>query len=258
MEENSKLIETISEEQLAGWYSKIQDNTAIYVDFYTDLLKNYKAPMLEINCGAGEILSRLQERGIYCDGLEASAQQLDVCNRKLVEAGKQAQLYNTELEGFTFPKKYNTIFIPYGSFCIIDCFESALHCLESIASSLENGGVLIMDIFIPWKRICSKKERVWKIGHTKTDPQTGEEFVFSFFDDFDLAAQIRTVHSKYEIFQNGEIKSVRLDTVQTRWYSDSEFKMLLEKAGFDNVSFKKIFAKSDDDYSTLFIASKLK
>jgi len=252
-----KLTDTISEKQLATWYSKTEKWEDRFTELYSSLLKDYKSPMLEVNCGTGKILTALHNSGIYCDGLEASAEQLDVCNQKLVEEGWQAQLFNADFSEFTFPKKYNTIFIPNGSFCIIDEVDKAMHCLENIASALENGGTLILDIFVPWQRIISRDNKVWKVGGMEYNAETGEEFIFSYFDDFDLSAQIRTIHSKYEIFTNGEITSVRFDVSKTHWYGDNEFVMMLEKAGFGNISFRKIFENSPDDYSTLFIASKL-
>jgi hypothetical protein len=127
-----------------------------------------------------------------------------------------------------------------------------------LSSSLENGGTLILDIFVPWKSLLSNLDNCWKIGKTFYDIETGEDFVYSYFDSFDLSKQIRTTHSKYELYLNGELQSVRLDVVRNHWYGDNEFKLMLEKAGFDSVEYKQIFRKSDRDYSTLFIASKLK
>lgn len=255
---DSKSTKYLSEDKLAGLYSKIEDSEDNLVEFYVNLLQNYQAPMLEVNCGTGLILSKLQELGIACDGVEASAEQLRVCSERLNSIGKNAHLYNTDFADFEFPNKYRAIFVPNGTFCMIADYDKAFHCLEMLESSLENGGTLIMDIFVPWKSLTNRNNNSWKIGKSLFDPKTGEDFVFSYYDSFDLSKQIRTTHSKYELFVNGELNSVRLDVVRNHWYGDNEFALMLEKAGFDNVSYQRIFEKSEDEYSTLFIASKLK
>jgi len=255
---NNTFAKTITEEQLAEWYSKLEIGEDSCIDFYVDILKKYKAPMLEVNCGTGKILTRLQELGVYCDGLEASKEQLSICSERLNAIGKEAQLFNADFSDVILPNKYNAIFIPHGTFCIIADIEKAKHCLDLFFSALENGGTLVLDVFVPWKAIEKHNDKCWKISRTYYDPKTGEDFVFSYFDDFDFASQVRTTHLKYEVFCNGELVSVRFDVVRNHWYGNNELKLMLEKAGFDSVTSETVFYKSSDDYSTLFTASKLK
>lgn len=228
-----KLTETISEEQLSTWYSKINVNKDNFTNFYVDLLtKDFEMPMLEINCGAGNILNKLSEKGIICEGINE-----DICN-------------------YVFEKKYRTIFVPYASFCALEDFSDAIKALKNIFSALDSGGRLAIDIYIPWDDLLSKNDKTWKIGGECFDNTTNQEFVFSYYDDFNLADQVRTMHTKYEIFSLGEILSSRYEVVKTRWYSDTEFMLMLDKIGFKNIVIQKIFEKSLSNYSTLFLAEK--
>ena len=227
MAENKGKIMT--EEQLAELYSKLDLQDEEVIQYYVNLLQKYKGPMLEINCGTGNILVKLQEMGIRCDGLDASVSQLKMCSEKLISLGLEAQLFNTDFSDFNLPNKYNAIFIPKGTFCIIADYDKAFHCLQMLSSSLENGGTLILDIFVPWKSLLSNLDNCWKIGKTFYDIETGEDFVYSYFDSFDLSKQIRTTHSKYELYLNGELQSVRLDVVRYHWYGDNEFNSCSKK-----------------------------
>ncbi|MCQ2973998.1 MAG: class I SAM-dependent methyltransferase [Bacteroidales bacterium] len=253
----SLAINQLTEEQLVNWYAKIEANKK-FVDFYTSELKKFQGPMLEINCGTGEILSKLLSAGISCDGLESSSEQIKICNNHLSEMNLTTNLYNLDFTDFNLPNKYNTIFIPQATFCMISDIEKAKHFLANVFSLLENGGSLIFDVFIPWKDIAEYDSRQWKIGNTLFDLETSEDFVHSYNYSFDLSEQIRIVHSKYELYKNGELVAQYFDVSKSRWYGNNELTMILESIGFNTIEKRKIFENNGNDYSTLFIASKLK
>lgn len=249
-------IRELTESELIEWYYKSSE-TKKYVDFYVEELKKYHQPMLEINCGTGEILKSLVASGIACDGLDCAAEQIKICGEELTRNNLESTLYNFDYNNYSLPNKYNTIFIPQSTLCMISDLGAVKQFLKNVYETLENGGSLLFDLYIPWKDITDYHSNKWSSGNAIENPETGEIFVYSYSCDIDLAKQIRTTNSKYELYKDGKLVSVHFDTSQSRWFTDNEMHMLLEEIGFSSVSSTKIFQDSDLDYSTLFVASKL-
>lgn len=249
-------IRELSENELIDWYYKSAE-TKKFVDFYVSELKKYQQPMLEINCGTGEILKNLLANGIECHGLDCAAEQVKICSEDLSQQNLNSTLYSFDYENFTLPQQYNTIFIPQSSFCLIHDLDTAKQFLKNIYNALQNGGTLIFDLYIPWKDITDYHTNKWTSGNSIENPETGEIFVYSYHCDLDLPNQIKTTHSKYELYKDGKLISVHFDVSQSRWYTDNEMKTILEDIGFNSITKTKILQDSDLDYSTLFVASKL-
>lgn len=249
-------IRELTENELIEWYYKSAE-TKKYVEFYVSELKKYQQPMLEINCGTGEILKRLVEEGIVCHGLDCAADQVKICGDELTRMNLESTLYSFDYNNFSLPNKYNTIFIPQSTLCMISDLDAVKQFLKNIYESLENGGTLLFDLFIPWKDITDYHSNKWSSGNAIENQETGEIFVYSYSCDIDLAKQIRTTNSKYELYKDGKLISVHFDTAQSRWFTDNEMQIILEDIGFSSVSYSKIFQESELDYSTLFVATKL-
>ena len=249
-------IKELTEAELIDWFYKAS-GTKQYVDFYVSELRKQQQPMLEINCGTGEILRRLNAEGVSCDGMDCAAEQIKICGDEISRLEYDSTLYCVDYNNFTLPKLYKTIFIPQSMLCMITDVEMATKFLTNVYNLLENGGTLLFDIYIPWKDITDYHSNKWSSGDAIENPETGEIFVYSYCCDLDLSQQIKTTNSKYELYKDGKLVSVHFDSSQSRWYNDNEMKIILENIGFSSVSFSKILKTSDLDYSTLFTATKL-
>ena len=247
----------LNDDNLTQWYKMSDNEAADDAKFYVSELKKYSEPMLEVGFANGFVLTELLKSGIQCDGLESSEKQLTICKQNLEASGLTSTLYNADFSDFISQKKYKTIFVPRGTFCLITDYNLAKNCLKNYAMSLELGGTLLLETFVPWNGIVSSKEKIWKIGSKVTDENSGETFIYSYCESFDLSEQIRSVLGKYELFADGELVASRLDNVKSRWYGINEIKLMLQEAGFSKVDYKNIFVKNQFEYSTLFTATKL-
>lgn len=243
--------------EIPEWYDIMLSEENKDIKFYIDVLKNYNSPFLELSCGTGRILLEAIKNGLKVDGTDSSKEMITICREKIKNYNFSSNLYLQEIENLSINKKYNTIYIPGGTFGLISDAEKAQNTLRKIYNHLNNGGSLLLDIFIPWEQILSNQSDMWRIGKSAFCDDTNEHFLVSFSDLFDLTNQIRTMNIKYETFKDNNLIDTQFDVVNMRWYSINEFSLMLEKAGFTKIEHQNIDQFAMQEYSTFFKAIKL-
>ena len=237
------------------WYDDLLKDETKDIDLYTNLISGKDAPVLEIACGTGRVLEALLKTGLACDGLDLSAPMLDICKKKLINQNLQSTLYHADILDFEIPKLYKTIFVSGGSFQLIPSFEDAMTVLKKIFKALEKGGKFICDLWIPWDEIIANDQNTWKVGRI-AERADGSKLVVSYFKQFNLEQQFQTGEFKYELFKDGTLLKTHIDKIKLKWYGVDEFRLMLEKAGFENILAKEQQVMSTHGVSTLYLAEK--
>lgn len=237
------------------WYDDLLKNETKDIELYTGLIADKDAPVFEIACGTGRLLLEFLKRGIVCDGLDMSGPMLDLCRKKLTDQNLQSTLYQADVLDFDFPKTYKTIFVSGGSFQLIPSFDEAVAVLQKIYQAIDEGGKFICDLWIPWDEIIANETNTWKVGRV-SERDDGSKLVVSYFKQFNLEQQFQTGEFKYELYQDGELIRTQIDDIKMKWYGVDEFRLMLQKAGFENISVSKQKVMSSHGISTLYIAEK--
>lgn len=237
------------------WYDDLLKDETKDIDLYTSLISDNDAPVLEIACGTGRVLSALLKNNVPCDGLDLSSPMLEICRKKLSSQNLQSTLYHADILDFEIPKPYKTIFVSGGSFQLIPSFDNALAALKKLFKALEKGGKFICDLWIPWDEIIANEQNTWKVGRI-AERADGSKLVVSYFKQFNLEQQFQTGEFKYELFQDGLLEKTHIDNIKLKWYGVDEFRLMLEKAGFENIVAKEQQVMSTHGISTLYIAEK--
>jgi len=141
---------------------------------YLEYAKEAQGPILEPMCGTGRFLLPMLEKGYRVTGFDYSPHMLDVCRKKSKELGLNAELVEATFETFIPRCKYNLIFIPSGSFCLLTDQKQISQALKFISSWLAPNGKFIFEIetlksivsFI--KRSCSQEMRIAKFRSSST------------------------------------------------------------------------------------------
>lgn len=240
---------------LVDWYDDLLKSETRDIELYSGLISVDDAPVLEMACGTGRLLVELLKKGVACDGLDLSAPMLDVCKKKLLSQNLQTDLYQVDILKFEISKSYKTIFISGGSFQLIPSFDEAMSALKNISSSLEAGGRFICDLWIPWDEIIANETFTWKVGRV-SERADGSKLVASYFKLFNLEQQFQSGEFKYELFQDGELIKTHIDEIKLKWYGVDEFKLMLQKSGFENISVSQQQVMSTHGISTLYVAQK--
>jgi len=243
--------------KLEHWIDLFLENEYQDIELYKNVLKDYNAPYLEINSGTGRLTLELLKENYKIDCLENSEELINIAKTKFEKYGFKTNIYQENFLNFSLNKNYNTIFLTGGTFQFIENNNDAISCLTKIYDHISNGGNFIIDISVPWTQILARQENLWKIGKTAINKLTDEKLVVYYSDNFDYLNQIRILQSKYELYKNEQLINTIFQTNNIKWYSQNEFKLMLEKVGFKNIQTREVKLNSFQNNSILFIANRL-
>lgn len=197
-------------------------------------LQAYPGTTLELGCGSGRLLLPLLEEGYLIEGLDNSAEMLQLCEQN---AGDSLPvLHHGSLEDFQTGSLYGAIMIPAFTLQFVPV-EKLPVVLENMKSHLQPGGALYITTFIPWAEITGELEagkwfldQEMKLGAAGTKRQTAR--CHTRFQIKRLSQQLTREH-RYRTFSS---QGRPLETTETKhqltWYWPREMEALLKKAGF--------------------------
>lgn len=113
---------------------------------YARFIERYGTPALELGCGSGLPLLDLLERGLEVEGLDASADMLEVCRQKAELRGLSPALHQGLFQSFMLTKRFKSIYVPSASFTLLTNDHDALMALRQIRSHLQTGGALFLPL----------------------------------------------------------------------------------------------------------------
>lgn len=187
-------------------------------------------------CGSGRVLIPLLRQNIDVDGLDCSNEMLASCREKAQSEGLDCGLYEQYAHEMELPRQYKTIIFSYSSFALLTDRTEAFEALRRIYNHLLDGGQLILDMAIPWFSAQEEAdEGIWKLSRKGMLP--GNRFVhISRVANYNRLENLEYTQIKYEIYQNGKLTDTLLNQMQCRYYGKHELQLLLEKAGFCDIS----------------------
>jgi SAM-dependent methyltransferase len=203
------------------------------IEYYAERLKNVDGPILEAMVGSGRVIIPLLEKGFQVEGVDYSADMLASCLKQLDERGLTTPLYQSDLQNLSLPLKYNAIIIPGGSFLLIEKREESIQALKQLYENLEEGGRLMLDIFLPDTDFeTGKIRRTLKVDCPNGDIITMEDKLV----EVDFFQQYKASYLKYEKWSDGSLIQTELQRFALRWYGIDEFRMILEGTGFKDIT----------------------
>ncbi|MFD2115757.1 class I SAM-dependent methyltransferase [Paenibacillus yanchengensis] len=201
------------------------------IEYYTERLQQTDGKILEAAVGSGRFLIPLLEAGFIVDGMDYSPEMLQSCRQRCEQVGLTPTLYEAKLQDFSLPERYEAIIIPTGSFCLIDEREDAIAALQNFYNHLVPNGKLIVDLQLPAD---------WKDGEITTStyllPSGDGITLESKSIQLDWLQQTTETYLTYEKWRNGQLIQTELQRFAMRWYGIEEFRLILEKIGFQSIS----------------------
>ena len=202
------------------------------------VIERNNGPALDIGCGTGRLTLRYLAAGLDVDGLDPSADMLALCREKAVARELEVNLYQQSMHELNLPRKYKTIFIPCGTFCLLINRDDAMQALRRMYDHLEPGGELVFNLFWEigkggwfWNEVDGKW---WRMFYN-TLPNGDQVFQYMMTDKVDHAKQQFFGRRRYRLVSKGQVIREEIFPSYERVYGKYEIQMMLELTGFRDV-----------------------
>lgn len=203
-------------------------------DDYVPFLERSGTPALELACGSGLPLVELVARGFPVHGLDASRDRLDRCRDRAMTRGLDVTLHLGEMQSFSLPHRYRSVFLAGASFTLLTTDEDARAALARIRAHLEPGGSALIPLEIP--DLEAVREGVGRFREVKT--AAGDRLRVGMVA-FEASDDGRTLSHRlrYERIAATGASEVLEREWTRRWWSQEQFRNLLLAAGFGKMTF---------------------
>ncbi|MER9702556.1 class I SAM-dependent methyltransferase [Mesorhizobium sp. M0146] len=117
------------------------------VDETVSFLESYSSAgsALELGIGDGRVAVPLSERSVKVEGIDNSDSMLDLLSKR----GKMIKAWKGNIADFKSEQRYNLVYCVYGTFTLLFTREEQISCLQSAADTLDNNGILVMEMEVP-------------------------------------------------------------------------------------------------------------
>ena len=219
----------LSAEVYDEWHHALGDE-----DFYRRFIEGDGQPALECGCGTGRLLLPYLKSGLAVEGIDSSPEMLAILRAKAEAEGLSPVLHEASMQDLDLGKKYRTIYVPFRTFMVLSDRDVALRALGRFRDHLEEGGQLLISLFVVSYPITVEQNGRWRLQHRHERPD-GSVLMISEAVTNDLVEQVKSVRFRYEVFEAGRLVRTELQEFDMRFYFRYEFEMMLEKAGFTDI-----------------------
>jgi SAM-dependent methyltransferase len=181
-----------------------------------------KGPVLELAVGTGRIALPLAERGIDVEGLDASAEIVEVMRTK--PGGERIAVHFGSIADFSLDgRTYSLIALVLNSLFALQTQQEQVGCFERVATHLQPGAIFVYEGFVPdpTRFLHGGRAHVYEVGLNVVRIEA---------DTFDRATQhVRENH--IEVREEG----IRLYPAFLRYVWPSEADLMARLAGLELV-----------------------
>jgi SAM-dependent methyltransferase len=203
------------------------------LDFYVELAKQSRGPVLEVGCGTGRLLIPTREAGVDIDGMELRPAMLEVLKRKAAARGVEANLYAADMRDFTMPRRYALITIPFRAFLHNLSTQDQLKTLRCCREHLVPSGALVLNFFYPSFERLVEPDGEPRLEREFAHPETGlmVRYLTTRYSDR-VNQTMRADVEIQELDARGQAGTVHHYSWSLRWIFKVEMELLLAAVGF--------------------------
>ena len=184
------------------------------VEFYVEEALSAGGPVVELACGTGRIAVPIAKAGVRVIGVDASTAMLAVAREYAAAEGVELELRHGDLREPPVRERVPLVLIPFRSLLHMTTETERLRALRAARSLLHPGGRLVFDVFAPSAADVEDTHGRW----LEREPGIFERA------SWDEGARTLTLSVR-----RGEEAS----TMELAWLSPAEWRMLLDRAGFE-------------------------
>ena len=204
------------------------------LDFYRNLAREAKGPILDLTCGTGRVMLPLLQEGLDVDGVDLFEGMLTRLKTKAKALGLEPRVYQSNMASFSINRQYALIIIPFNAFVHNLTTDTQVACLECCRDHLLSGGLLAFDTYFPGAGIITAPQGIRVLEMEMTHPETGLPIRCWDTRHFDRVRQLQYSRMDLEFLDaEGNVVDVRPTQTTVRWIYKAEMALLLRVAGFD-------------------------
>lgn len=219
---------------LAHYYDLEHGAYAADFGFYLGFARCTDLPLLEFGCGTGRLLVPLAEAGFRITGVDVSQEMLDRARARLSarpELARRVSLVHADARAFATAERFGLAFWAINSFMHLPTQEDQLRALAAAREALAEGGMLLLDLFLPDPHQLAEADGRLVHDYTWALPEGGQVARTSS-SRLDLAQQtIYVTHFYDEFTADGQARRT-MAAYSMRYLHRFEAQLLLERAGF--------------------------
>lgn len=196
------------------------------------LLARHPGRALEAGCGSGRLLLPLLERGHVVEGLDSSAEMLELCRRNAEALPIEPVLHLGDMAGFESEAPFANLLVPAFTLQLAGDPAAALANFHRL---LQPGGRLYLTVFIPWAELNGElPEDEWYPDQEITLAD-GARATLATRHRLDRKQRILEREHHYRFLPGGDGAGVEEHhSRQTiRWFTPRTLRDLLDQAGFE-------------------------
>ena len=205
-----------SYDSIAALYDPWSRSVTEDVDFYVAQARKAGGSVVELGVGTGRIAVPVARAGVHVIGVDDSEGMLDLCRARAEESGVAdlVELRLGDLRRPPVPERVRLVTCPFRALLHLGSDGERLEALRAVYLLLEPGGRFVFDVFAPSMEDVEETNGRW----LEREPGIWERA------DWDLKRRVLTLAVRGE---SGET------AMQLAWRSPEEWRVLLERAGFE-------------------------
>lgn len=205
--------------------------------FYREYAALAKGPILEPMCGTGRFLLPLLAEGFDIHGFDASEHMLMHLHEKAKAQSLRLKVWHGFNQDLNKLEKYNLIFIPSGSFCLMTNLEDVKTALKKFHDHLKNDGIFLFEVDTQ----CAVPQlNIWR--GSLLHKTNGHKILISKLAT--MPNNICNVICKYELMEKNRILNTEIEELKIIIYEQDQLADMLKAAGFNHIRILKTFDRT--------------
>ncbi|MBI4219920.1 MAG: class I SAM-dependent methyltransferase [Chloroflexi bacterium] len=205
-------------------------------DFYVDLARRSRGPVLEIGVGTGRIAIPTARAGMSVVGVDIARAMLEATHQKAEKARipqGRLELVQADMRTLDLGRKFPLVTIPARTLLLADDIESQRATLVNAKRHLARGGRLAFNVFVPDPHMLAPdSDRTPFFWEEVVNPANGRRCILWALNRFDTVRQTNDgLQIIEELDERSEVaRKVYLD-VRIRYLHPTETQLLVESCG---------------------------
>jgi SAM-dependent methyltransferase len=240
--------------------------------YFQSLIEASGQPALDLGCGSGRLLLPYVQAGLDVDGCDYSQDMLAQCQARAAQEGLSVQLYHQAIHELDLPRRYRTI-VACGVLGLGGERRLTLQAMRRCYEHLRPGGTFAFDYEPLWNDPPAWLERLpegrhalpqeWPAAEERQRLADGSELeLVTRTIAVDPSAAVATHQIRARRWKDGELLEEEVHTLKLEDYGMHELVLMLERAGFGDITDITITGDYGDEPATadhhflVFVARK--